>query len=156
MEYLFDGNVMVYIFVACFLLAMPFAIYFILKPGLDDKELRNSVNNTDITMDKFCFLLKFDQQEMIRRLSRPNIHDVLESTLDVDSLQITLRDEYNSVAYQLAFYVVGSTTYLKVYRIQPYCGQTRLVYRVNRFFIEKTGAIPVDYMTFCKLTNSSG
>lgn len=156
MEYLFNGNAMVYIFVACFLLAMPFAIYFILKPGLDDKELRNSVNNTDITMDKFCFLLKFDQQEMIRRLSRPNIHDVLESTLDVDSLQITFRDEYNSVAYQLSFYVVGSITYLKVCRIQPYRGQKRLVYRVNRFFIEKTGAIPVDYMTFCKLTNSSG
>lgn len=130
-------------------------VYFCVKIGREDSKLRNRVNNMDATMSQFCFALDFDQQEMIRLLSVPDILDALEYTLDVDTLRITFRQyRVQSLTYRLDFFIVEGRTYLRVSCSQVFHGRTRVPLYINRFFIEKTGAIPVDYLDFCKLTKS--
>ena len=142
-------------FAVVYLIVVIVIVYFCVKTGREDSKLRNLVNNTDASMSQYCYVLDFDQQEMIRRLSVPNIHDALEYTLDADTLRITfLQYGVKSLTYRLDFFVVEDRTYLRVNCAETIYGKTRIPFYINRFFIEKTGAIAVDYMDFCKLTKS--
>jgi len=141
-------------FAVFYLIAVIGIVYFCIKNGREDSKLRNHVNNMDASMSQYCFALDFDQQEMIRQLSVPNIHDVLEYTLDADALRITFfQYGVKSLTYRLDFFVVKDRTYLRVNCVETIYGKTRIPFYINRFFIEKTGAIAVDYMEFCKLVN---
>lgn len=144
-------------FAVCYLIAITSIVHFAVKTGREDSKLRNHVNNMDASMSQYCFALDFDQQEMIRRLSVPNIHDALEYTLDADILRITfLQYGVKTLTYRLDFFVVEGRTYLKVSCTKTVYGKSRIPFYINRFFIEKTGAIAVDYIDFCKLVKSSG
>ena len=139
-------------FAVVYLVAVIVIAYYCVKTGREDSKLRNHVNNVDASMSQYCFALDFDQQEMIRRLSVPNIHDALEYTLDADTLRITfLQYGVKTLTYRLAFFVVEGRTYLKVSCTKTFYGKSRIPFYINRFFIEKTGAIAVDYIDFCKL-----
>ena len=142
-------------FAVVYLIVVIVIVYFCVKTGREDSKLRNLVNNMDASMSQYCFALDIDQQEMIRRLSVPNIHDALEYTLDADTLRITfLQYGVKALIYRLDFFVVEGRNYLRVSCVETIYGKTRIPFYLNRFFIEKTGAIAVDYMEFCKLTKS--
>ena len=59
-------------FAVVYLIVVIVIVYFCVKTGREDSKLRNLVNNTDASMSQYCYVLDFDQQEMIRRLSVPN------------------------------------------------------------------------------------
>lgn len=52
---------MEYIFIACFVLAIPVALYFIFKPVIEDRKVRNNITNSDPFMKHYWFALDCDE-----------------------------------------------------------------------------------------------
>ena len=140
MEYFF--------FIVLFFLAIPLGLFFVFKPVFNDKKIRNDVRNSDFSMKHYCFLLNCNQQEAINQLSIRNIYDSLECKLDTNNLTIVFSHLNSSIEHQLSFYVFEDQTYLKVSRVPSVYGRSNIPYKINKFFVEKIGAVPVDYSYF--------
>ena len=136
------------VFIALFFLAIPFAVLLILKPAMEDRKIRNNVMNSDSLTQHYCFLLGSNQSEAINQLSIRNEKDTLEYTFDADRLIMVFSHFGASIEHQLSFYVVGNMTYLKVSRVKFMHSKSNIPLMINRFFIEKIGAVPVDYSYF--------
>ena len=134
-----------YIFLAFFILSVPVALYFILKPVIEDRKVRNNITNSDSFMKHYWFVLDCDEYEALKQLKLPNIYDPLEYTLDEEAQIIVFSHLGASMEHQFAFYVIENKTYLKVSRVS--IELSNIPYIINRFFVEKIGATPVDYNT---------
>ena len=136
------------VFIALFVLAVPFALFLIFKPVMEDRKVRNNVTNTDSLTQHYCFVLDCDQIKALDKLSTHNVNDTLEYTLDTNRLVIVFSHLGASIEHQLFFYVVENKTYLKVSRVKFMHSRSNIPLMINRFFIEKIGAVPVDYSYF--------
>ena len=136
------------VFVVLFILAIPLVLFVILKPEIEDKKIRNNVTNSDPLAQHYCFELKCDQQEAIRQLSIRNVKDTPEYTFDINSLIITFSHLGVSIDHQLFFYTIENKTYLKVSRMRFLHNKSNIPLMINRFFINKIDAVPVDYTYF--------
>ena len=136
------------VFIALFILTIPLILFVIFKPVIEDRKARNNVMNSDPLTQHYCFVLKCNQQEAIDQLSIPNVNDKPGYTFDIDSLIITFSHLGVSIKHQLSFYVVENKTYLKVSRVKFMHSRSNIPLMINRFFIEKIGAVPVDYSYF--------
>lgn len=136
------------VFITLFILAIPLALFVIFKPIIKDKTVRNNVMNSDPSMRHYCFVLNCNQQEAIGQLSIRNVKDTPECTLDINALIITFSHIGVSIDYQLSFYTIENRTYLKVSRIKRFHNRSNIPFMINSFFINKIGAIPVDYTYF--------
>ncbi len=136
------------VFIALFILAIPLALFLILKPVMADKKVRNNVMNSDPLMQHYCFVLNCNQSEAIEQLANRNAKDTLEYTFDADCLTIFFSHLGASIEHQLSFYVVENRTYLKVSRVKFMHSRSNIPLMINRFFIEKIGAVPVNYAYF--------
>ena len=137
-----------YVIIPLFILAIPFALFVIFKPIMEDKKARNKIRNSDPLTRHYCFVLDCDQAEVINQLSVPSAQDALEYTFDADCGTISFLYLGASIEYQLSFYVVENKTYLKVSRVKFLHSRSNVPLKVNRFFIEKISAVPVDYTFF--------
>ncbi len=135
-------------FIVLFILTIPLAVFLIFKPVMADKKVRNNVTNSDSRTRHYCFALHCNQTEMLEKLSIPNIYDALKYTLDKENLTIVFEEFGTSIEHKLTFYVVENKTYLKVSRVGSSRGKSNIPLMINRFFIEKIGAVPVDYSYF--------
>lgn len=136
------------VFIALPILSIPLALFLIFKPVMEDKKVRNNVTNSDPLTQHYCFVLDCDQSKAINQLSIHNARDTLKYTLDTDCLTIVFSRLGESIDHQLSFYVVENKTYLKVSRIKFMHSRSNIPLMINRFFIEKIGALPVDYTYF--------
>ena len=136
------------VFLVLFILAIPLVLFVILKPVVEDKKIRNNVTNSDPLTQHYCFELKCNQQKAIRQLSIRNVNDTPKYTFDINSLIITFSHLGASIDYQLFFYTIGKRTYLKVSRMKFLHSKSNIPLMINRFFINKIDAIPVDYTYF--------
>ncbi len=136
------------VFIALFMLVIPLALFLIFKPIMEDKKVRNNVMNSDPLMQHYCFVLNCNQSEVIKQLAIRNVKDILEYTFDADSLTIVFSHLGTSIEHQLSFCVVENRTYLKVSRVKFMHSRSNIPLMINRFFIEKIGAVPVDYAYF--------
>ena len=136
------------VFIALFILAMPLALFLIFKPVMVDKKVRNNVANSDPLTQHYCFVLDCDQTEALDKLSTRNVNDTLEYTFDRNRSIIVFSHLGASIEHQLSFYVVENKTYLKVSRVKFIHSRSNIPLMVNRFFIEKIGAVPVEYSYF--------
>lgn len=85
----------IYIFViAFFVVAIPLALYFILKPMFKHNELLNSVVNYDTFMKKYVFGIELTKDEFFSQLKTRNINDVLEYSLN---------DDYSVITYTICY-----------------------------------------------------
>ena len=141
---------MVYVvFAVLFVLTCGLASFGIFRPVLQDKHVRNGVNNSDLCMQHFCFELPCDRQEAIRQLCIRNVQDALTYTYDADSMVISFGEQQPTMDCRLTFYLHENKTYLKVSRIRfVQFGRGEPLFLINRFFINKIGAIPVAYADF--------
>ena len=139
------------LFCCLFVIAVPVVLTLILKPVTADKKARKNVRNCDSLMQRHCFRLKSGREETLEQLSVRNISDALKYSIDTGSLTICFTHMNASVAYRLSFYTVDSTTYMMVSRINFLSGKSNIPYLVNRFFIEKIEAEPIDYSAFKKI-----
>ncbi len=135
-------------FIVLFILAILLALFLIFKSVIQDRKDRNGVMNSDLLTQHYCFVLSCDQSEAINQLSIHNIKDNLEYTFDTDRLTIIFSHLGASIEHQLSFYTVKSKTYLKVSRVKFLHSRSNIPLMINRFFIDKIGAIPVDYTYF--------
>ncbi len=136
------------VFIVLFILAIPLALFLIFKPVMEDKKVRNNVMNFDSLMQHYCFVLNCNQSEAIKQLAVRNVKDTLEYTFDADCLTIVFSHLGVSIEHQLSFCKVENRTYLKVSRVKFLHSRSNIPLMINRFFIEKIGAIPVDYACF--------
>lgn len=134
-------------YIVLMMILMPLVLFLILKPAMADRKVRNNVNNSDLSARHYCFVLDCNQADALDKLSRRNVNDNLTYTLNKDCLTIVFSHFGISVKYQLSFYVVENKTYLKVSRVK-FLHSSHIPLMINRFFIEKIGAIPVDYSSF--------
>ena len=135
-------------FISLFILLIPLTLFIIFKPVMEDKKVRNNVMNSDPLTQHYCFVLNCNQLEAIEQLTIHNIEDTLEYTFDADCLTIVFSQLGASIEHQLFFYVVENKTYLKVSRVKFMHSRSNIPLMINRFFIEKIGAVPVDYSYF--------
>lgn len=142
------------VFITLFILAIPLALFVIFKPVIKDKTVRNNVMNSDPSIRHYCFVLNCNQQEAIRQLSIRNVKDAPECTFDINTLIITFSHVGVSIDYQLSFYTIENRTYLKASRIK-FFHNGNIPFMVNSFFINKIGAIPVDYTHFESVVSST-
>ena len=136
------------IFIVLFLCAIPLVVFMILKPIIADQKARNNIRNSDLSMQHYCFALDCNQTEALDKLSIRNVYDCLECALDRDHLSIVFSHLGESIEYQLAFRTVENKTYLRVSRVTFMHGRSNIPWMINRFFVEKIGAVPVDYNYF--------
>ena len=136
------------VFIALFVLAIPLALFLIFKPVKADKKIQNNVINSDPLMQHYCFVLDCDRTEALEILSAHNVNDTIEYTFDINRLIIVFSHLGASIEHQISFYVVENKTYLKVSRVKFMHNKSNIPLMVNRFFIEKIGAVPVDYSYF--------
>lgn len=136
------------VFIALFTFAIPVVLYLVFRPVMSDRKVRNNVINSDPLTRHYCYVLACNQSEAINQLSIHNINDNLRYTFDVDCLTINFLHMSVSIEHQLAFYVVENKTYLKVSRVKFMHDRSNIPLMINRFFIEKIGAMPVDYAYF--------
>ena len=136
------------LFIVLFILTIPLALFLIFKPVMADKKVRNNVTNSDSHTRHYCFALDCNQSEALDKLSIRNIYDTLKHTLDKENLTIVFEDFGTTIEHKLAFYVVENKTYLKVTRVRSSHGKSNIPLMTNKFFIEKIGAVPVDYSYF--------
>lgn len=136
------------VFIVLFIIAIPLVLFLIFKPVIADKKARNNVTNTDPLTQHYCFALDCNQTEALDRLSVCNVNDALEYALDKEYLMIVFSHLGVSIDHQLSFYVVENKTYLKVSRVKLMHSRSNIPLMINRFFVEKIGAVPVDYSYF--------
>ena len=136
------------VFIALFILAIPLMLFLIFKPIMEDKKVRNNVMNSDPLTQHYCFVLNCNQSEVIKQLAIRNVKDTLEYTFDANSLTIVFSHLGASIEHQLSFCVVENRTYSKVSRVQFMHSRSNIPLMINRFFMEKIGAVPVDYAYF--------
>ena len=137
-----------FIFTVLFILVVFLASFMIFKPVIDDKKSRNNVKNSDLFMQDYCFTLTCNQLEAINQLSIRNDYDTLEYKFDADRLTIVFSHLGVSIEHQLSFYAVEDKIYLKVSRVKFMHGKSNVPFMINKFFVKKIGAIPVDYSYF--------
>ena len=130
------------------IIAVPLVLFMILRPVMADKKVRNNVRNFDPLTRHYCFVLDCSQTEALDKLSIRNVYDSLEYALDKDYLTIVFSHLGASIEHQLSFYVVENKTYLKVSRVRLLHSRSNIPFMINRFFVEKIGAVPVDYSYF--------
>lgn len=128
--------------IALFFVFIPMFFFLIFKPVMADRKARNNINNSDTFTRNYCFLLNCSQADALDKLAIRNIYDPLECALDRDSMTIVFDA---SLEYKLSFRVVNNKTYLKVSKSKDPLYRGNIPLMINRFFIEKIGAIPVDY-----------
>jgi len=138
---------MEYIFMALFILALPLVLYCIFKPVMEDRKVRNNITNSDPFMRHYWFSLDCDEQEALNQLRLCNIYDPLAYTLDEKARTIVFSHLGASIEHRFTFYVIESKTYLKVSRVRVMHDRSNIPYMINRFFVKKLGATPVDYNT---------
>ena len=144
---------MEYLFVVLLAIAIPVALFIIFRPVVEDRKVRNNVKNSDVFTQHYCFVLDCDEAMVIKKLSVCNIKDALKYTFDPEKLIIVFSHLNVSIEYWLYFYVVEDKTYLKVSREKFLHDRSNIPLMINRFFIEKIGAVPVDYNYFESITS---
>ena len=136
------------VFTLLLILAFPLALYIIFKPVMDDKKVRHHIENSDLFNRHYCFLLTQNQTDAIRQLSIHNIYDTLEYKFDADQKIIVFFHSGASIQHQISFFIFENKTYLKVSRVRFLHSKSNIPYKINKFFMEKIGAVPVDYSYF--------
>ena len=136
------------VIISLLIVAIPLTLFLVFKPIMADKKARNNVTNSDQLTQHYCFVLDCGETEAIEKLSARNVNDTLEYTFDTNRLVIAFSHLGASIEHQLSFYVVEGKTYLKVSRVKLMHGRSNIPLMINRFFIEKIGAVPVDYSCF--------
>lgn len=143
------------VFGIIFIVIAVVALFIIFKPVIENKKIQNGVINSDTFTQNYSFELNCTQQEAIQQLSTHNVNDTLDYSFDSDSLSITFTRFSATIEHRLAFYIVGNTTYLKVSRVNLLHGKSNIPLMINRFFVEKISAKPIDYSVFeCQITSS--
>lgn len=135
-------------YIILFFLIMLFVLFMCLKSIIVDKKVRNNVTNSDPFTQHYCFVLNCNQQEAVEQLSNRNVKDKLEYTFDTNSLIITFLHLGVSIDHQLSFYTIENRTYLKVSKMKFLHSQSKIPLMINSFFVNKIGAVPVDYTYF--------
>lgn len=130
------------------IVAIPLTLFLVFKPIMADKKARSNVTNSDPLTQHYCFVLDCGETEAIEKLSVRNVNDTLEYTFDTNRSVIAFSHLGASIEHQLSFYVVEGKTYLKVSRVKLMHDRSNVPLMINRFFIEKIGAVPVDYSCF--------
>ena len=136
------------VIISLLIVAIPLTLFLVFKPIVADKKARNNVTNSDPLTRHYCFVLDCGETEAIEKLSARNVNDTLEYTFDTNRSVITFSHLGASIEHQLSFYVVEGKTYLKVSRVKLMHSRSNIPLMINRFFIEKIGAVPVDYSYF--------
>lgn len=136
------------VFIVLLMLFISLILFVIFKLLSDDKKIRNNVTNTDSLMRHYCFALTINQPDTVSQLSIHNVKDTLEYTFDVNHLTIVFLHLGASIEHHLSFYVFENKTYLKVSRVKFIHERSNIPLMINKFFVEKIGAVPVDYSYF--------
>ena len=127
---------------------------FIFYPVYNDKKARNNVMNFDTFSKNFSFVLDCSKEKAIELLLQKSVADTLNYSFDQNSMIIQFEHLNAIIEYQLMFYTFENRTFLKVTRIQMIHDKSNIPFIINRFFIEKCGAEPVDYQYFRSLERS--
>ena len=133
----------------------PAALFFILFGIKKDRESRNNVENIDSYRNQY-FLVPCGKSKAIEILSTRNAKDAIK--YDFDPLTLKIRfEEYHSVLsveYPLSFYEVEEQTFLKVGDLHHLTQTGVSKHKINLLFVEKTGAVPIDYRRFDAVVGS--
>ena len=140
-----------FVLAVLFVAAIIVALFLIFKPVIEDKKVRKNVGNSDRITQHYCFLLHCTENETIECLSAHNVNDVLEYTFDTEALPICFNRNSTTIEHKLSFYHIENLTYLKVSRVKLMHDKSNIPIMINRFFIEKLAAEPIDYAAFEKI-----
>ena len=133
----------IYIFVIVFfVVVIPFALYFILKPMFQHNKLLNGVVNYDTFMRKYVFSVALDKEEFYSQLKTPNVQDVLEYTLSNDDTVITFMLYNGKYPYKINVDAFNESIILRVEQLSL---NSKPAFYINEFFIKKFNAKPLDF-----------
>jgi len=136
----------IYIFVIVFfVVAIPLALYFILKPMFQHNKLLNGVVNYDTFMRKYVFGIELTKDEFFSQLKTRNINDVLEYSLNDDYSVITYTMYNMKYSYKIKVDDFNESIILRVEQLQL---TSKPAFRINEFFIKKFNAKPLEFEKF--------
>ncbi|MBQ3330671.1 MAG: hypothetical protein IJG87_05785 [Ruminococcus sp.] len=142
------------VFIILFVACVPLVLLIIFVPVIKDKKARNGVTNYDTFSKNYSFVLDCSKEKAIELLLQKSVADTLNYSFDQNSMIIQFEHLNAIIEYQLMFYTFENRTFLKVTRIQMIHDKSNIPFMINRFFIEKCGAEPVDYQCFRSLESS--
>ena len=132
----------IYIFVVVFVVMIPIALYFILKPMFKHNKLLNGIVNYDTFMKKYVFSVALSKEEFYSQLKMPNVQDVLEYTLSNDGTVITFRLYNGKYPYKINVDAFNESIILRVGQLSA---NSKPAFYINEFFIKKFNAKPLDF-----------
>ena len=132
----------IYIFVVVFVVMIPIALYFILKPMFKHNKLLNGIVNYDTFMKKYVFSVALSKEEFYSQLKMPNVQDVLEYTLSNDGTVITFRLYNGKYPYKINVDAFNESIIL---RVEQLSANSKPAFYINEFFIKKFNAKPLDF-----------
>lgn len=143
------------VFIVLFAVCVSIVLLIIFVPVIIDKKARNDVMTFDTLSKNYSYLLNCSQENAIDLLSKKSEKDILNYLFDQNAMIIQFEHSGVTVDYQLSFYTIDNKTYLRATKMNLIHESSNIPFMINRFFIEKIGAEPVDYYCFEKLTHSS-
>ena len=127
------------------------AMLAVMKPIMDDYQIRKKVLNFDEGMRTYYFVLPGTEAELLSALSSLPEQKVVEYSYPAGEGIIRFRRENVEADYRLRFYTDAGKTYLSVRREAEEREQGNIPYLVNAFFIKNLRAEPVDFRKFQSL-----
>ncbi len=120
-----------------FIAIAPIAIFFTVRPVLQNPKLTGGIDNCDRSVGKYVYKVEKGHDEILALLARPNAFDTLESAYDRSHDILSLFRHNEKADYQVSVSEY-STHYL------PWLPNPRLwspaPYYVNLFMIQKLNA----------------
>ncbi len=127
------------------------AMLAVMKPIMDDYQIRKKVLNFDEGMRCYYFLLPGTEEELLSALPALPEQKVVEYSYPAGEGVIRFRRENVEADYLLRFYTDAGRTYLCVSRAAEEREPGNIPYLINAFFIKNLRAEPVDFRKFMSL-----
>ena len=134
---------------ALLLLLAPLAVFVNLLPLLRQRKLLKGARNYDAGLHRFLFRIDKTPEEFWSRLRRPNAADVLEYDLSDDASRITFRRYKGRLSCRLRPEAHDAYIILRLETAQhPFVQMGGAQFYVNSFWIQKFGAVPLDFCQY--------
>lgn len=133
------------VFIVLFAVCVPLVLLLVFIPVIKDNKARNGVTNFDTFSRNYSYLLICSQENVVDMLSQKSDGDIMQYSFDLNSMIIRFEQLNATFDYQLSFHSIDNKTFLKVTQIHLIHDKSNIPLMLNRFFIKKIGAEPVDY-----------
>jgi hypothetical protein len=117
----------------------------IFVPIVKSQKASGGIVNTDSLRMDHLFRVPCKKEELVHRLYRPNVKEVMEYTFDESAMTITFTQQNASLSYAVFVREYEGSCYVRLHKQRMLHSRCIIPYFVNEFMIKKFHAEPLPY-----------